>query len=158
MRASDCPTPRGVRATVTALAARLAPRQLRVQLVLADNALLRRLNREFRGKNRATDVLSFRYDEPRLERGGGRAARAVDDSVDAELYISLERARQQAAERGIPLGREVVLLALHGLLHLQGHDHHEPGEARRMQEAERAQLRWLERHWGWPPQQPLVSV
>jgi ssRNA-specific RNase YbeY (16S rRNA maturation enzyme) len=47
---------------------------------------------------------------------------------------------------------------LHGLLHVQGHDHHESGEARRMHAAERAQLRWLARRWPRLAMRPLVPA
>jgi probable rRNA maturation factor len=122
---------------------------LRVQLVVADDTLLRRLNRRYRDKNRPTDVLSFRY-EQQEPRGADR------DETHAEIYVSVERARLQARQRGHSLSREIVLLVLHGLLHLQGHDHHTVRAARRMRAAEQPHLRWLQRHWGGAPIEPLV--
>ena len=141
-------TPPQAEAVLVALARRLAPSGLRVQLVLAGDAALRRLNREYRGRDLPTDVLSFLYETP------GRRRRPL--APDAELYISLPRARQQARGRRHALRCELVLLALHGMLHLQGHDHHRPGEARRMRAAEVPQLRWLARRTGWRRLEPLV--
>jgi probable rRNA maturation factor len=131
------------------LARRLPPKALQVQLVLADDACLRRLNRQFRHSDRATDVLSFLYDE---------APKSGDPGPHAELYVSLPRARRQAQERRHSLRRELVLLTLHGLLHLQGHDHERPGAARRMRSAEVPHLRWLRRRMGWTDLQPLVPA
>lgn len=82
-----------------------------VDVLLADDRALRRLNREFRGKDKATDVLSF------------PAAAAFAAQHAGDLAISLEAAAQQAAEHGHSLRDEVRVLMLHGLLHLNGMDH-----------------------------------
>ncbi len=149
VRAHGVRTPPGAKAVLEALARRLAPSWLRVQLVLTTDAHMRRLNREFRDLDRPTDVLSFHYET---------TPDTPDHEPHAELYVSLQRARAQAQERGHPLGRELVLLALHGMLHLQGHDHQRPVEARRMRRAEQPHLRWLERRHGWRRLEPLVPA
>src|SRR6201996_1076345 len=77
-----------------------------VDVLLADDKTLRRLNREFRGKDKATDVLSF----PAMEDLAGEFA--------GDLAISLDTAARQARERGHSLRDEVRVLLLHGLLHL----------------------------------------
>jgi len=82
-----------------------------VDVLLADDRTLRRLNREFRGKDKATDVLSF---PAAAELAGGHAG---------DLAISLETAARQAKEHGHALRDEVRVLLLHGLLHLSGMDH-----------------------------------
>ena len=82
-----------------------------VEVLLAGDRTLRRLNREFRGKDKATDVLSF----PAATEFGGEHA--------GDLAISLETAQRQAAEHGHTLRDEVRVLLLHGLLHLSGMDH-----------------------------------
>jgi probable rRNA maturation factor len=82
-----------------------------VHVLLADDRTLRRLNRQFRGKNKATDVLSFPVTP------GFAPVHAGD------LAISLETAERQAAEHGHSLRDEVRVLLLHGLLHLKGMDH-----------------------------------
>ena len=86
-----------------------------VEVLLAGDGTLRRLNREFRGKNKATDVLSF----PAMEEMAGVFA--------GDLAVSLETAGRQAAEHGHSLRDEVRVLVLHGLLHLSGMDHEVDG-------------------------------
>jgi probable rRNA maturation factor len=82
-----------------------------VDVLLADDLTLRRLNRSFRGKNKSTDILSF----------------PSPDEISAvhagDLAISLETASRQAGEYGHSLRDEVRILLLHGLLHLSGLDH-----------------------------------
>jgi probable rRNA maturation factor len=82
-----------------------------VEVLLADDRTLRRLNREWRGKDKATDVLSF----PAVEELAGVHA--------GDLAVSLETAQRQAVEQGHALRDEVRVLLLHGLLHLTGMDH-----------------------------------
>jgi probable rRNA maturation factor len=97
-----------------------------VEILLAGDATLRRLNREYRSKDKATDVLSFPAPQ---EFGGGHAG---------DLAISLQTAQRQALEHGHELGEEVRILLLHGFLHLAGMDH----EADKGEMAEReAELR-----------------
>ncbi|HEV2577796.1 MAG TPA: rRNA maturation RNase YbeY [Acidobacteriaceae bacterium] len=86
-----------------------------VDVLLAGDRTLRRLNREFRGKDKATDVLSFpALQDFAAEHAGGFAG---------DLAISLETAARQAREHGHSLRDEVRVLLLHGLLHLSGMDH-----------------------------------
>ena len=81
-----------------------------VDVLLADDATLRRLNKTFRGKNKSTDVLSF-------------PAADNDQHMAGDLAISLETAAHQANAYGHSLRDEVRILLLHGLLHLSGLDH-----------------------------------
>jgi probable rRNA maturation factor len=99
-----------------------------VDILLADDAALRKLNREFRHKDAATDVLSF-------------PALANQDKVAGDLAISLETAARQATDNGHSLEEEVKILLLHGVLHLAGHDH-EPdnGDMRRLEQKLRVAL------------------
>ena len=82
-----------------------------VDVLLAGDRTLRRLNREYRGKDKATDVLSF------------PAAEELAGQYGGDLAISLETAKRQAEEHGHTLRDEVRVLLLHGLLHLSGMDH-----------------------------------
>jgi probable rRNA maturation factor len=77
-------------------------------LVLAGDRLLRRLNRSYRGKDAATDVLAFAQ--------GGEAGLG-------DVVISVETAQRNARGLGRSLSQELDVLALHGFLHLLGHDH-----------------------------------
>ena len=100
-----------------------------IGLRLSDDAELRALNRQWRGIDRATDVLSVPYDaEPA-------------NGVSGDLVISMERARAQARRYRVSLGRELARLVIHGTLHLAGHDHHRPGERLRMRRAEGRAMR-----------------
>jgi probable rRNA maturation factor len=83
-----------------------------VSVLLTGDRHIRRLNRQFRRKDKPTDVLSF--PAPEIP---GRA------TVAGDLAISVETADRQARELGHPLAREVQVLILHGLLHLAGYDH-----------------------------------
>jgi probable rRNA maturation factor len=97
-----------------------------VDVLLTSDAALKRLNRDFRGKDKPTDVLSFPSPEEI----------AADHAGD--LAISLDTAARQAASFGHTLRDEVRVLILHGLLHLSGMDHEtDRGEM----EAREAELR-----------------
>jgi probable rRNA maturation factor len=89
-----------------------------VEVLLTSDAELKRLNRSFRGKNKATDVLSF----PAFLPEGFPAGFPMPDTA-GDLAISLETAARQAAAFGHSLEDEVRILLLHGLLHLSGLDH-----------------------------------
>jgi probable rRNA maturation factor len=101
--------------------------------LLTGDAELRRLNRDFRGQDYPTDVLSFPAGQsfilPHLANG-----------LLGEIAISLPRARAQAAEYHHSLGTEIRILMLHGLLHLCGMDH-ETDHGRMA----RAEIRWRKR-------------
>jgi probable rRNA maturation factor len=95
--------------------------------LITTDAELRRLNRDFRGQDFATDVLSFRE--------AGRGTRLGD------LAISLPRARAQAREFGHPTEQEIQILMLHGVLHLLGMDHEsDNGRMARAEKRWRARL------------------
>src|SRR5690242_1887789 len=103
-----------------------------VSVLLTSDAAIRRLNRQFRGKNKATDVLSFPA-EPQAQGG---------EKIAGDLAISVPTARRQAAEQGHALGVEIKVLILHGLLHLAGYDHEtDTGQMARRERRLRAQLR-----------------
>jgi probable rRNA maturation factor len=86
-----------------------------VEVLLTSDAELKRLNRSFRGKNKATDVLSFPAFVPE--------GFPVQPDLAGDLAISLETAARQASAFGHTLEDEVRILLLHGLLHLSGLDH-----------------------------------
>lgn len=98
-----------------------------VDVLLTGNRTLRRLNREFRGKDKPTDVLSFPAAVPVAE---------TPESHAGDLAISLETAQAQANEHGHSLRDEVRVLLLHGLLHLAGMDHEADRGEMAMREAE----------------------
>jgi probable rRNA maturation factor len=91
------------------------------QCLITNDAELRRLNREFRGKDYATDVLSFPAGGE-ADRKNGRAGMPVLGSL-GEVAISGDRARAQAREFRHSIHDEICILMLHGVLHLLGMDH-----------------------------------
>jgi probable rRNA maturation factor len=92
---------------------------------LVSDARIRALNKAWRGKDKATDVLSFPQGE-----GVGPLVFLGD------IVISTDTARRQAREYSRTVEEEVQRYLAHGLLHLLGHDHHRPGDKRRMAAAE----------------------
>jgi probable rRNA maturation factor len=101
-----------------------------VDVLLAGDRTLRRLNRAFRGKDKATDVLSF------------PAAPELAGMHAGDLAVSVDTATRQAREHGHSLRDEVRVLLLHGLLHLAGMDHEvDDGEMAAREDVLRAKLR-----------------
>lgn len=103
-------------------------------LVLTGNEPIRILNRDFRGVDSSTDVLSFPADE--VDPDTGR--RYLGDVI-----ISVEQAEKQATTSGHPLTQEIQLLVIHGILHLLGHDHGDAPEKKRMWAAQAEALESL---------------
>jgi probable rRNA maturation factor len=103
-------------------------------VVFVSDAAIRKLNREFRGRDYATDVLSF-------------PAQAEPFETEAqfhlgEVVISVERAEEQARKNNVRLENEIQQLILHGLLHLCGYDHEtDTGEMNRLELKLRKKLR-----------------
>jgi probable rRNA maturation factor len=125
------------------LLAEIGERGSGVSLSFVRDAAMRELNREHRGKDAATDVLSFPlYPPEAFERDGRTRPRAgqrtaAPERLLGDLVVSVDTALRQAAEYDAPLEREVERLLIHGVLHLAGHDHLEPGERARMEAEER---------------------
>lgn len=101
-----------------------------VELVFVDDERLAALHGEFLDDPSPTDVMAFDLGD---EFGGPQA----------EVYVSVERARAVAAQRGVPVARELALYVAHGALHLCGYDDHEDDARARMRGAERDVLRSL---------------
>jgi probable rRNA maturation factor len=111
--------------------ARLDVPAAEVGVLLCDDATIRSLNREFRGKDRPTDVLSF------------PAGFAQEDGPPylGDVAISLETAAHQAAEVGVATETELRTLLVHGILHLAGYDHEsDDGEMARLEATLRREL------------------
>ncbi len=103
-----------------------------VTILLSSDQMLRSLNRRFRGKNKATDVLSF----PAYATAPG------SEEIAGDLAISVPTARRQAAGQGHSLATEIKVLILHGLLHLAGYDHEaDSGQMARRERLLRGKLR-----------------
>ncbi len=96
-----------------------------VSVTFTDNEGIHELNRQYRGVDRPTDVLSF----PLMDFSGESDEPVADEPVVSlgDIVLSLERAREQAEEYGHSFEREVAFLTVHSMLHLLGYDH-ETGE------------------------------
>ena len=104
-----------------------------VSVTLTNDEHIHSLNREYRGLDRPTDVLSFAFvdsEEPEIEDG-------PETEVLGDIIISLERAWVQAQEYGHSMERELSFLTVHGMLHLLGYDHMEEEERMEMEEEQR---------------------
>jgi len=107
-----------------------------VGLIFVNNRQIRKYNREYRHKDKPTDVLSF----PMLEGVGG----ALHPQFLGDVMISLERVESDARLFGKSPPQQLLILLVHGILHLIGYDHERsPGEARRMRRREKYLLEKL---------------
>ena len=108
-----------------------------LSILLCDDAFIHPLNRDYRGKDKPTDVLSFAM----------REEGDPQDPVLGDVIISIERAKEQSEERGHSIGVELALLLVHGILHLLGYDHEEDDEAEEMEAKEKEILSKLDVEW-----------
>lgn len=95
-----------------------------LSVLLCDDATIHALNRDYRHKDRPTDVLAFAMREGE----GG----ALHPDILGDVVISVDTARRQAKERGVTIVAEATFLLAHGLLHLLGYDHQTEAENRVM--------------------------
>jgi probable rRNA maturation factor len=96
-------------------------------VVLADDALLRSLNRTYRGKDAPTNVLSFPFQD---------APGAVESRHLGDVVLASDTLRREAAEQGIPPAHHLQHLVVHGLLHFLGFDHDTQAQAEAMERLE----------------------
>jgi probable rRNA maturation factor len=110
-----------------------------VSLVFTDAERVKQLNRDYRGVDEPTDVLAF-YMLP--QKGFGSSFALPPDGVTrlGEVIVSYPQAIVQAKQQGHSLQRELALLVIHGILHLLGRDHEEPGEGKKMRDREKELL------------------
>jgi len=95
--------------------------EARVDYIFCRDEYLLGINQDFLGHDTYTDIITFPLRE---------------DPLAAEIYISVDRVREHAERRGIPLERELLRVMAHGLLHLAGYDDHTPAGRRRMRRRE----------------------
>jgi rRNA maturation RNase YbeY len=86
-----------------------------LSILLTDDTGIHELNRQYRDKDRPTDVLSFPQDEDAVNEKG--------ETLLGDVVISVETADRQAADHHLSLEEELILLLIHGILHLMGYDH-----------------------------------
>jgi probable rRNA maturation factor len=144
--------------------AALGSRAVEVEVTLTGDAEMERLNFDHMGERGPTDVLGFPLHEWMVEEG--RSHLADDDGLApglapsggplllGDVVIDIDQALRQAAEGGWSVTEEIVLLAIHGTLHLLGHDHAELDEEERMRALEHQVLGVLHRRHrnvAWQP-------
>ena len=95
-------------------------------VILTDNEKLKELNTKYRNIEKETDVISFALEDEKEEEI------ISNKRVLGDIYISVEKAREQSVEYGHTLKRELSFLAVHGLLHLLGYDHIEKKDEEKM--------------------------
>jgi len=102
-----------------------------LSILIVDDAMIQAINRDYLGKDRPTNVISFAMQEGE---GGG-----VQPNLLGDVVISAETAARDACDAQIPFESELYFLLLHGILHLLGYDHERgtEAEARRMEAKER---------------------
>lgn len=103
-----------------------------VSVTVTDNEHIQAINREYRGKDMPTDVISFALnegDEPEVVDG-------PDINMLGDIIISVQRAGEQAEEYGHSLAREIAFLTVHGMMHLLGYDHIEENDRLEMRQEE----------------------
>ena len=102
-----------------------------LSLLIADNKIIKQINKEYRNKDTETDVISFAYNE--TENIGGL-------NVLGDIIISLEKVKNQSKEYGHSEEREFYCVLCHGMLHLLGYDHIEEEDKKIMRKREEAIL------------------
>ena len=85
-------------------------------VIIVDNNKIHELNRDYRGIDRETDVISFALEDD-------KSFNTTNVRMLGDIYISIDKVRSQAEEYGHSFKRELFFLSLHGLLHLLGYDH-----------------------------------
>ncbi len=119
------------------------PAGTEVSVLIVNDGRIRELNRAYRGVDSPTDVLAFAMNE-------GRFA-DLHPELLGDVVISVCRAEAQAAEAGHDLMEELRLLAVHGTLHLLGHEDETSSGRARMRRRERKYLRSAQKHGGEDP-------
>ncbi len=110
-----------------------------MSVTIMTNPAIRKLNQQYRGVDRATDVLSFAAEE-----SGDETPIIMDPELAAELpenlgdlFVSIDKVEEQAKFLGHSVDRELGFLVVHGFLHLNGYDHEKPADEQRMFDLQR---------------------
>jgi len=111
-----------------------------MMITFVDNDRIQEINLEYRDKDAPTDVVSLEYKPEEISFSEDFDMEGFDsselmnefDSYIGELYISMDKAAEQASEYGHSFERELGFLAVHGFLHINGYDHYTPEEEKEM--------------------------
>ena len=126
-----------VRRALKQAATALSTKSAELAIVLTDDAAMRRLNRNWRGIDASTNVLSFATKNP-----GDRLDEQLGSHL-GDIVLAYETVKREAHREGKPFDHHLAHLVVHGFLHLLGYDHASSAQARRMETIERAVLRDL---------------
>ncbi len=110
--------------------------EFEVSVLITDDNGIHELNRDFRGIDRKTDVLSFPMLEYESEEKPSEDTVAEAENILGDIVISLETAVAQAEEYGHGVLREICFLTVHSMLHLFGYDHEEEADRQKMRRKE----------------------
>ena len=133
----------------TVLVADNAPPNVEISLVITNQERIQELNRDYRGKDQPTDVLSFSMSEQKVEEDPVAFIGPPDGLIHlGEVIISYPQALLQAAESGHSIKQEMATLIIHGVLHIQGYDHEKPEMEPAMKAKESQMLSALEKELG----------
>ena len=136
---------RRIERATNALLAAIGRPSATISLSFVGDAAMRQINRDHRGKDRTTDVLSFPMYEPFAV---PRHPSAADPELMlGDIVISVDVARRQADAYGAKLEDEIERLIVHGIAHLLGHDHEIPAERSRMLREEKRLARAIDLAW-----------
>ncbi len=149
-----------IKSNVKAVLSLCGLKNIELSILIVNNRRMRILNKQYRGRNSSTDVLSFPMNEappplsplprgegryegmpiipPPLTGGGkGEGETPLQPALLGDIVISMEKVHRQAKEQGHSPSHELLLLLIHGILHLTGYDHEvSPSEERRMRKKE----------------------
>ena len=117
------------------------PEDSEVDVTIVDDEEIHALNREYRGMDKPTDVLSFALDEDCDDCDEPELLGEPEEHLFGDIIISAETALRQAEEYGHGLEREMTYLAVHGMFHLLGYDHMTDEEKAEMRAKEEEALR-----------------
>jgi probable rRNA maturation factor len=105
-----------------------------VDVILVDDRYIKKINREFRGIDRTTDVISFSYLDD-LENS------PAEEDLAGEVFVSYETLEREASSQGLDVRHLFLRIGVHGLLHVVGYDHQSDSDSRKMEDEEKRLLR-----------------
>ncbi len=142
---------RALSRTLAQLLAEVGEPATSVSLTFVRDPAMREINRDHRGKDAPTDVLSFPlFDPSAFDRRGETRPRDIEGGTErmlGDIVVSVDTAQRQADAYDAPLQREIERLLIHAVLHLTGHDHEKAGERARMEREERRLARAIGMPW-----------
>ena len=125
-----------VRKAINAAAKAASTSDAELAIVLTHDSAIRTLNRDWRGFDKPTNVLSFPAQPPRALKASAQGAPLAGPVALGDIVIAFETTAREAISEGKPLRHHLAHLAVHGFLHLLGYDHENDRDARKMERFE----------------------